>query len=271
MLFGKMMKLRGRKMSESKFKSKLKKKIEDVFDVGTEGAVSIIGELAGESLFGTFAPGITTAIFSYKQKRFEKNINKAIDELKKREAELNERLSAVENRQSFIESFELIWDYIIDEPQEQKIKYMINGLVNLASHEQIKEDFVLFYYDTLRDLRLVDIDVLNLYYLSYSPVHSRVFNYHDILEKFDIDYNQYNAVREKLVRMGLLKTKHTDDLDKLYKNVLTIQEYLDGKSKKLNRLERLSKSDGYSISSFGRNFVEFFLEKYTSTESDVST
>lgn len=83
------------KMSESKFKCKLKKKIEDVFDVGTEGAVSIIGELTGKSLFGTFAPRLTTAFFSYKQKRFEKNINKAIDELKKRETELNERLSAV--------------------------------------------------------------------------------------------------------------------------------------------------------------------------------
>jgi len=267
MLFGKMTKLRGGKMSESKFKCKLKKKIEDVFDVGTEGAVSIIGELTGKSLFGTFAPRLTTAFFSYKQKRFEKNINKAIDELKKRETELNERLSAVENRQSFIESFELIWDYIIEEPQEQKIQYMVNGLVNLAGHEQIKEDFVLFYYDTLSNLRLVDIAILKLYYGNYANAAS----YQDILDEFNIDYDQYNAVREKLVRMGLLKNKYTDDLDKLYKNVLTIQEYLDGKSKKLKRLERLSKRDSYSISSLGENFIRFFLDKYGQDLNDEIT
>lgn len=107
--------------------------------------------------------------------------------------------------------------------------------------------------------------------MRYYGNYANAASYQDILDEFNIDYDQYNAVREKLVRMGLLKTKYTDDLDKLYKNVLTIQEYLDGKSKKLKRLERLSKRDSYSISSLGENFIRFFLDKYGQDLNDEIT
>lgn len=108
--------------------------------------------------------------------------------------------------------------------------------------------------------------------MRYYGNYANAASYQDILDEFNIDYyDQYNAVREKLVIMGLLKTKYTDDLDKLYKNVLTIQEYLDGKSKKLKRLERLSKRDSYSISSLGENFIRFFLDKYGQDLNDEIT
>ena len=59
--------------------------------------------------------------------------------------------------------FTYVLDYVIDEKQELKIDIMVNGFINISHHEDISEDFVLTYYDVLRDLRLIDISVLRFY------------------------------------------------------------------------------------------------------------
>lgn len=248
-------------------KGKIKKKIEETFDVGTEGAVSIVGELLTDSLVGTFAPGVTTAIFSYKQKLFEKNLIKMIEEMKKFDQELSDKIANMEQsqREQFQRCVEIVTDFVLVEQQEEKISYMVNGLVELSSYEEIKEDFVLFYYDTLSSLRLVDIGILKFYYEIYNAFDQQRRNYLEVIEELGIDDDQYNAVREKLVRVGLFQTKHNVETDELYKNVLVIQEFLTslekGKPKKLGRFNRISKNDSYSISRFGRNFIEFFIAK----------
>jgi hypothetical protein len=245
---------------------KIKKKIQDTFDVGAEGAASITGELVAESVLSQFLPGATTMIFSYKQKRFEQNIEKYLEEMKTREEEMNKRISQLEDtqRQEFMDRhFGIITDYVIDEPQREKIRYIVNGMVNLLSHESINEDFVLTYYDTLRDLRLVDIGVLRFYY-DFSMGYGRRI-YQDVLDEFQIEYEQYDAVREKLARIGLLETKRDREVEKLYKNVEALGKYIQDLSKnKSSRLslDRLSKNDGYHMSKFGRNFLEFFVEEF---------
>jgi hypothetical protein len=89
--------------------------------------------------------------------------------------------------------------------------------------------------------------------------------YQDVLDEFQIEYEQYDAVREKLARIGLLETKRDREVEKLYKNVEALGKYIQDLSKnKSSRLslDRLSKNDGYHMSKFGRNFLEFFVEEF---------
>jgi hypothetical protein len=238
---------------------KARKTLKDILDVGAEGTISVVGETVA-GVVGQFLPGITNVYFSYRQKKFEKNMQRFKSEMQAKEAEFNQRLSEME--EAFFEEFKnrhlgIVTDYIVDEAQEDKIKFMVNGLVNLATHDYVKEDFILFYYDTLRELRLTDIGVLRFYF-------SLEMGYQELLDELGIDYDQYNSIREKLVRLRLLKTKRDDEIDNLYQNVIAVQTYLEsaakGKSAKLNRMKRLTKNDSYSISRFGRDFVHFFIE-----------
>ncbi|MFC4766149.1 hypothetical protein [Effusibacillus consociatus] len=243
------------------------KRIRDIFDVGGEGTASIIGELLSESVVGTFLPGVTTVYFSYKQKRIERNIEKFMLEVKKKEAEFNQRLSRLETKPlgSIKDKYlGIVMDYVVDEVQEEKIGYIVNGMLNLFSLEDLQEDFVLTYYDTMRNLRLVDIAVLKMYYSLYN-IGLQAMDFQAIMNEFGIDYDQYNAVREKLAILGLLATTRDKELDYLYNNVIEMQSYLEalskGKNKKLDKLRRLSKNDGYLISRFGRNFIDFFIQE----------
>ncbi len=156
--------------------------------------------------------------------------------------------------------------YIVDEPQEKKICYMVNGIVNLSGHEEIKEDFVLLYYDTLKELRLVDIGILKFYYdINTKFDQDTQKTYSDVLEELGITYEQYDAIRGKLNRMGLLGTKRDAEMDQLVENLNKLKDYIDkvskGKNAKIS-IKKLFRRDGYTISRFGRDFVCFFLEKY---------
>jgi hypothetical protein len=241
----------------------LVKKIGDFFDVVGNGGTSIIGELAG-GIIGDFLPGTTAIVLSYKQKRFEKNVLALFEQLNKREKELEERLSRLEKTDKFLSTFELVMDYVADEPQVDKIQFMANGLLELSKHDEVKDDFVLLYYDTLRDLRMVDIRVLRFYYVEDNPDLKSVRSYDEMLYQLGISEDQYRAVQEKLDRMGLLSTKREQEMNKLADSVNGILDYLgkasQGKNARLSA-KKLSKRDRYTTSKFGREFVRFFLEK----------
>lgn len=161
--------------------------------------------------------------------------------------------------------FGLISDYVLDEVQEEKIKYITNGFINLCEIDKINEDFVLTYYDALKDLRLIDIAVLKLYYEEYKPFSESEQTSSGILTEYNIDYDQYTAIREKLVRLGLFTTKRENKIDDFYNNILNMQDYLEniskGKKAKLKSFKRIDKKDSFQISKFGREFIEFFIEE----------
>ena len=239
----------------------IKKKVEDIFDIAAQPTVDVVSSIFLEGLVGSIVPGVTSAMMAYKQKRSERMLEKFMIETKKRIDELEEKLIQLEPDQykEFAgKYFGIVTDYVIDEVQEEKIKYIVNGFVNLASMQNIKEDFVLYYYDTLKDLRLADIAVLKL----YCPLISQQ-TYEDIMKEFELDYDQYDAIREKLLRMGLLTTKREKKEDDLYSNLLSIQDFLEKltKGKKVTppRFKRIEARDSYEISRFGRSFVEFFI------------
>lgn len=242
------------------------KKVKDVLDVSAEGGVSIAGSIA-EGMFGQVAPGLTTIYFSYKQKRSEKNMIRFRDELGVRQNEIVNRLSKSEEKLNNLDNvIKLVMGYVVDEPQEKKICYMVNGIVNLSGHEEIKEDFVLLYYDTLKELRLVDIGILKFYYDIDTKFDQDTQKTHsDVLEELGITYEQYDAIREKLNRMGLLGTKRDAEMDQLVENLNKLKDYIDkvskGKNAKIS-IKKLSRRDKYTTSRFGRDFVSFFLKKY---------
>ncbi|UVI27622.1 hypothetical protein [Paenibacillus spongiae] len=245
---------------------KLKRKIKDIFDVGGEGTASIIGSVISDGVAGQILPGVTSAYMSYKQKRTEQNIARFAEEVKAKEHLFDERLSRVE--ETVMESLKekyvgVVTEYAIDEIQEEKIKFLVNGLLSLSLHEVVQEDFVLTYYDTLRELRMADISVLKFYYEISNGTNTN--QYTDLLPSWNLDEDQYLAVREKLARLGLLKTRRESEVDHLYRNVIDIQNFLEaaskGKSAKLARFKRLTKNDNYFISMFGRSFIEFFVNE----------
>jgi hypothetical protein len=59
--------------------------------------------------------------------------------------------------------------------RQEKIEYLVNGLINIAAIPDIKEDFILTYYDTLKETRIRDIAVLKFY--------ENILNIQEFLEK----------------------------------------------------------------------------------------
>ena len=102
----------------------------------------------------SFVPGVSGVWQSYKHRRLERNMNVAIEEVMNRINQIDERLQKRTSEQQYKinELFGFILDYVSDEPQADKIKYLINGFVNLTDHDSITEDFVLTYYDLMRKL-----------------------------------------------------------------------------------------------------------------------
>lgn len=139
--------------------------------VSTQGAdlikgtgISILGEIATDTVT-SLIPGVGGAYASYKQARLQKNVDAFAVELASKMERLSELFhqKSTEQQIELDRLYELVLDYVIDEPQVEKMDYLVNGFLNIAEHEVIKEDFVLVYYDTLKDLRLIDLTVLKLY------------------------------------------------------------------------------------------------------------
>lgn len=123
-----------------------------------ESFTNILGDIAAETV-SSLVPGLSGAYAGYKRAIFERNISRLAEELKNQFSNLQHHLEAKDEEQKgkIDELFSYIMDYVVDEKQEEKIKYMVNGFVNITMHETVTDDFVLTYYDVLRELRMVDI------------------------------------------------------------------------------------------------------------------
>ena len=217
------------------------------------------------ALLGMSAPGVGRIVLSYRQRRQEKMLKTFMAEVRENLNLLNEQLDLLssEEFQAFKKQyFGLVTDYVLDEQQDEKVQYLVTGLINLASMNNVNEDFVLTYYDTLRDLRIRDIGVLKFYRdLTRHDLELRL-TYLDVLESLDIEYEQYEVIREKLFRMGLLTSRREQQEEKLVENLLNIQSYLEllskGKKANLKSFKKVDKKDSYQLSKYGREFLMFF-------------
>ncbi|WP_142830077.1 hypothetical protein [Planococcus soli] len=255
--------------------------IDTFLNVGSEAGAEVIKQsvasAVGDIMVDTAAsliPGASGAYQSFKRTQHEKNMNRLISELSIRMEEIkrNLELKTQEQKSHFDEQFRLVLDTASDEQQEEKIKYMVNGLVHISEHEQLSDDFILTYYDVLKSMRIVDIGVLKLMYdVKYYFDRSSRDSYTDIMERHGITYEQYEAVRRNLLRLGLFTTKLDlnilGDLETIVKSVKDLNTSIEKltSGKKINSLPRLKdpqlkSKENFEVSKFGRDFVNFFIE-----------
>lgn len=247
----------------------LKKKAEDIFDIAAQPTVDIVSSMFLEGIVGSIVPGVTGAMLSYKQKRAERMIEKFMIETQKRHDEFRERLIQLEGSKSEEikeKYFGIVMDYVTEIKQEEKIKYIANGFINLTSMEKLQEDVILMYYDILDELNILDIRVLKLY-----NYFNRSESYADILSDANITYDQYTLIQNKLIRLGLIESKAQSKYEEMFENVKNIGEFLTelekGKKAKLKfKKPGAGNATSNSLTKLGWEFFRFFIEEKALTK-----
>lgn len=212
------------------------------------------------AILGAAAPRINGVFLSYKQYRFERNVSTMIDEFSERVDSLESNYSKLNSKVKELyqtKGIEMLLDSIVDEPQEEKTRYCTDAFIALMTNDA-NEDTMSYFFKTLRELTVLDIDILWIY--------SRLsdVNWDDIQQKHGIDWDYIQIVREKLVRFGLLFRKNDQLRDK---NNDEIVEYLlkvesdSRKSKpqgvKLPRtIKKIGHSESYGITKLGMSFLK---------------
>lgn len=241
-----------------------------------ENASLEIVSTAGLDMLGSMLPGIGKAILAYRTERKIQNLKITVEEIAKQAVIINENLlgKSEENKRKIDQILELLFEKASTTNQDEKITYMVNGFVQITKSENINLDIAYLYYDTLDRLTLLDIAVLKLSY-DVSMSYKNTETYVDVLEKFNIDRTQYQAIRSNLERIGLLENQYDDIAEKdlkelvetindLYKSVKSMQDYIGNPKRKMKKLKnqsdlKLKAKDRLKISKFGRDFIDHFI------------
>lgn len=242
-----------------------KEKIQDLTSAAVGPTLDIVADTLVEGVAGAVIPGVGNMILSYKQNRMERRVEETLQMLVDRQDELNAAINSLSKdmtKQIEGKYFEMLMDYAIDEPQEEKIKYLVNGYINVARIQNPQEDVVRSFYDTLAQMNMLDIRVLKLY-----TFHSDD-NYYNIMQAYWIDDSHYRMVQDKLVRLGLIYSKNDEQRDE---NIDSILRYLEdlGKGKKAKlKAKRVSRSESFRLSGYGNRFIRFIESVYNCKEPD---
>ncbi len=248
----------------------IKEKIKDLADAAVGPTLDIVADTLIDGAAGAVIPGVGNMILSYKQNRMERRVEETLEKLVERQDELN---SAIDSLSSDMKEkikntyFEMLMDYSISEPQEEKVDYLVNGYINVAKTKNPQEDVVRSFYDTLAQMNMLDIRVFKLYTFSGGD------NAYKIIEDYQIDASHYGMVQEKLERLGLIYSRNEEQRDDNVDAILTYLEDL-GKGKKARlRAKRVSKSESYRMTNYGYRFIKFIESEYKDeeeTETEIS-
>lgn len=224
-------------------------------------------------------PGIGGAVTEFRTNKKIRNLEVMVQVINKRNEELKEKFEkqTLENKEILDNIFEMVMQKIESTNQSEKIEYMINGYSEFLNLDNPSFDVAYLYYDMLDKLTVLDISVLKLSYKTNTLEDIDGYNsYADLLEAFDINYDQYIAVRENLHRLGLMQNEYDDKLAKDIKNLqIAIDEIRNSTESILNSLSgkrmpklkslsgkskiSLKAKDKLKISKFGRDFIRFFI------------
>lgn len=238
-----------------------KNKIKDMTSAAVGPTLEIVSDVLFDGVASGIVPGVGNVILSYKQNRLERRVENTLQQLIERQEELNNYIMgltdeiAAQNVKSLY--FEMLLDYAINEPQDNKIKYFVNGYINVASIQNPQEDVVRTFYDTLAQMNLLDIRVFKLYIPDHHSDNALA-----IMEDYKIDLHQYNMIREKLVRLGIIYSVNDEKRDE---NIDGIVKYLEdlNKAKRNAKLKttHVSRSESYRLSSYGNRFIKFIMSE----------
>src|SRR5699024_3133447 len=175
-------------------------------EIAKKSITSAAGDFAADAV-SSIIPGLSGAVQNFKRIRFERNMKKVTEELHSKLNEVHSNLESktLEQREQIDELFQYVLDAAMDEQHEEKIKYMVNGFVSITAHDSMSDAFVLIYYAVIKELRIIDSSVLrrissSLYFFDRESRGS----FQDVMERLGITYEQYEAVRRNLLRIGLL-------------------------------------------------------------------
>lgn len=234
--------------------------------IGNEALGATIQSLAG-GVLGAVAPAFLGIKLSFQQKRFERNMVKMVSSINKNHDIIAQRLDNLEAdvRQKFIDGpyRDVLLDNIISENQEQKVQDNINGYINLMGVENPNDDMVFTFFHTLSQMNELDIRVLRLYRPTFD-LDEEHEDFLDVMRDANIDDTQYNFIREKLCRLGMLYSKNEErrdeNLDIIGKTLTELIKQLYAKKPKevkAPRLNRIYRTESYHITVLGRQYLEF--------------
>lgn len=205
----------------------------------------------------TLAPILGKLYHSYQHKK----INNALRDMSSTLESITLKLEANSDSVIFKEEvFPIIVGKIITEPQEEKIKIIIDGFEHFIDRKITDLDFIFYYYDVLEELRISDITFLSEEYLlpqtTGLDIHLRVKLKEPKVTKERSHYEGIEKMREretfatytknKLQKLGLIQENHR-------------------RSKRAGQVDRHGKVSSvtnivFELSPFGKDFCEFFLK-----------
>lgn len=238
--------------------------------IGNEAIGATVQTLTG-GLLGAVAPSLLGVKLSFQQKRFERNMIKMVTSLREKQEIIEQRMNQLnpEVQQKFISGpyRDVLLDNIIYENQEQKVQDNINGYINLMGIENPNDDIVFTFFHTLSQMNELDIRILKLYRPTYEMSEEEQESFQDVMRDEDIDQSQYNFIREKLCRLGMLYSKNTEkrdeNLDILGEKLTELIKQLHSKKPKevkAPKLKRITRSESYRITRLGRQYLTFIDE-----------
>lgn len=238
--------------------------------IGNEAVSAAIQTLTG-GLLGAVAPAFLGVKLSYQQRRFERNIVKMLNAVVQKQDIIEQRLNqlAPDVRQKFIDGpyRDVLFDNIIAENQEQKVQDNINGYINVMGLENPNDDVIFTFFHTLSQMNELDIRILRLYLPTYEMGKEDHETFVDVMREENIDESQYNFIREKLCRLGMLDSKNEANRDEnldILGTTLTelIKQLYSKKPKEVKapKLKRITRSESYDITRLGRQYLAFIEE-----------
>ena len=227
----------------------------------------MVADIALDGAAGSVIPGVDNLILSYKQQRIEKNLEIFISQIVVRQDEFNERLSKLDFdkiQQLTKHYFGIVADYVLDVRQQDKIDFIVNGYINMTEMEDLNDDSVIMFYDTLDQMTLMDIAVLKSHHRNFVNDEKNG----DYLER--LVPGQRQLVHEKLLRLGLVSSEHERKRDSNVQNIVSyLQDIQKGKKNVKLKSDKIWGSDSYRLTKYGQNFIAFFLNQ-SSDETETS-
>ena len=235
--------------------------------VGNESIGVGIQALTG-GLLGAVAPAFLGFNLSFQQKRFERNMVKMLNSVVEKQVIIEQRLNQLDPavRQKFINGpyRDVLFDHIISENQEEKVQDNINGYINLMGVENPNDDVVFNFFRTLSQMNELDIRVLELYRPTLGMGEEAHESFWDIMKEENLDETQYNFIREKLHRLGMLDSKNEanrdENLDSIGSTLTELIKQLYSKKPKevkAPKLKQISRTESYRITKLGYQYLAF--------------
>ena len=234
----------------------------------------VVANLAGE-LIGAVCPRLNNIRLSYKQNRLERNVSIMLNRLIVNQESLSSRIDELQQSiagRTFIQqSSEMLLDNIVDEIQPEKVQYSVNGFVNLIQTENANLDMSLMFFKTISDLNDIDIRILKTFDWRTQDKEEPITPFNS-----EFDYSQLRYIKEKLLRLGLLKSKNEELSTKNQENMIDYLQKFNKditskkpKGVKLPQFKKLQTTDRYNITSLGLALLQLISEQCNMTDFSV--